>query len=35
MSAGLTYAEAMKLARKAAPLLDIPVSKFMRLRENE
>ena len=35
MSSGLTYLEAIKLARKAAPLLDIPVSEFMRLRKNE
>ena len=35
MSSGLPYLEAMKLARKAAPLLDIPVSEFMRLRKNE
>ena len=35
MSSGLTYAEAIKLARKAAPLLDISVSEFMRLRRNE
>jgi len=35
MSSGLTYLEAIKLARKAAALLDIPVSEFMRLRKNE
>jgi hypothetical protein len=35
MSSGLTYADALKLARKAAPLLDISVSEFMRLRKNE
>jgi hypothetical protein len=35
MSTGLPYAEAMKLAREAAPLLDISVSEFMRLRKNE
>ena len=35
MSSGLPYREAMKLARKAAPLLDITVSEFMRLRKNE
>ena len=35
MSVGLTYADALKLARKAAPLLDISVSEFMRLRKNE
>ena len=35
MSAGLPHAAAMNLARKAAPLLDITVSEFMRLRKNE
>lgn len=35
MSGGLPHAEAMNLARKAAPLLDITVSEFMRLRKNE
>ena len=35
MSGGLPYSEAMSLARKAAPLLDITVSEFMRLRKNE
>ena len=35
MFSGLPYVEAMKLARKAAPLLDISVSEFLRLRRNE
>jgi len=35
MSSGLPYLEALKLARKAAPLLDISVSEFMRLRKND
>jgi hypothetical protein len=35
ISSGLTYADALRLARKAAPLLDISVSEFMRLRKNE
>lgn len=35
MSAGLTYADARELARRAAPLLDITVSEFMQLRKNE
>jgi hypothetical protein len=35
MSLGLTHADALKLARKAAPLLDITVAEFMRLRKNE
>lgn len=35
MSSGLPYVEALKLARKAAPLLDITVSEFLRMRKNE
>lgn len=35
MSSGLSYADALTLARKAAPLLDITVSEFMGLRKNE
>jgi hypothetical protein len=35
MSSGLPHVEVMKLARKAAPLLDITVVDFMRLRKNE
>jgi len=35
MSAGLTYADARELAHKAAPLLDITVSEFLRLRKSE
>jgi hypothetical protein len=35
MSAGMSYADALNLARKAAPLLDISISEFMRLRKNE
>jgi hypothetical protein len=35
LSANLTYADAMTLARRAAPLLEIKVSEFMRLRRNE
>jgi len=35
MSSGLPYLEVLKLARKAAPLLDLSVSEFMRLRKNE
>jgi hypothetical protein len=35
MSSGLPYADALKLARKAAPLLDITVAEFLRLRKNE
>lgn len=35
LSAGLIYSDARELARKAAPLLDITVSEFLRLRRNE
>jgi len=35
LSANMTHAEALKLARKAAPLLEIKVSEFMELRRNE
>jgi len=35
MSSGLPYVEVLKLARKAAPLLDITVSEFLRMRKNE
>ena len=35
MSSGVSYADALKLARKAAPLLDISVSDFMKLRKND
>jgi hypothetical protein len=31
----MTYAEALILARRAAPLLDIKISEFMRLRRND
>jgi len=35
MSSGLPSREALKLAHRAAPLLDISISEFMRLRKNE
>jgi hypothetical protein len=35
VSAGLPYGEALNLARKAAPLLDITVTEFMRMRKND
>jgi hypothetical protein len=35
ISSGLTYADALNLAKRAAPLLDISASEFMRLRKNE
>jgi hypothetical protein len=34
MSRGMAYMDALKLAKKAAPLLDIGVLQFMRLRKN-
>lgn len=34
LSRGMTCLEALKLAKKAAPLLDIGVLQFMRLRKN-
>lgn len=33
MSSGLPYAETVRLAQKAAPLLEISFSEFMRLRK--
>jgi hypothetical protein len=35
ISMGLAYTDARELARKAAPLLDITVSEFMKLRKNQ
>ncbi|MFN2507724.1 MAG: hypothetical protein ABR589_03015 [Chthoniobacterales bacterium] len=35
LSANMTHAEALALARKAAPLLGIKVSEFMQLRRND
>ena len=35
LTRGMAYAVALELARRAAPLLDIRVSAFMRLRKNE
>jgi len=35
LSRGMTYTDALKLAKKAAPLLDIGVAEFMRLRKNQ
>ena len=35
LTRGMTYSESLKLARKAAPLLDIEVTAFIRLRKNE
>jgi len=35
LTRGMTYSDALKFARRAAPLLDITVADFMRLRKNE
>lgn len=35
MSGAMSYTNALRLARKAAPLLDITVAEFMKLRRNE
>jgi hypothetical protein len=35
ISMGLTYGDALKLAKRAAPLLDLTISQFMRFRKNE
>jgi len=34
LSADMSYADALVLARRAAPLLDMTVSEFLRLRRN-
>ncbi len=35
LTSGLGYSDALRLARRAAPLLDIGITEFMRLRKNE
>ena len=35
LTRGRTYGESLRLAKQAAPLLDIAVAEFMRLRKNE
>jgi hypothetical protein len=35
LTRGLTYSDALKHAHMAAPLLDIGVMEFMRMRKNE
>ena len=35
LTRGRTYADALQLANRAAPLLDLTISEFMRLRKNE
>lgn len=35
LTRGRTYGDSLNLAKRAAPLLDIGVAEFMRLRKNE
>jgi len=35
LTGGMIYADALRFAKRAAPLLDITVAEFMRLRKNE
>jgi hypothetical protein len=35
LTRGMIYSDALKYAKRAAPLLDIRVMEFMRLRKNE
>src|SRR5690349_477714 len=35
LTGAMTYPDAMKLAKRAAPLLDLTTTQFMRLRRNE
>lgn len=35
LTRGMSYSDALHLARRAAPLLDLGVTEFMRLRKNE
>ena len=35
LTANMTYSEALAVARRAAPLLEIKTSEFMNLRRNE
>jgi len=35
LAGGLTHSDALALAKKAAPLLDITVTEFMRFRSNK
>ncbi|HXR06990.1 MAG TPA: hypothetical protein VN765_06645 [Candidatus Acidoferrum sp.] len=35
LTRGMTHADALRLAKRAAPLLDISVAEFMRLRKNK
>ena len=35
LTGGMSHGDAMKLAKRAAPLLDLKVTQFMQLRKNE
>jgi hypothetical protein len=35
LTRGMTHKDALQLARRAAPLLEISVAEFMQLRKNE
>jgi hypothetical protein len=35
LTRGMTYADAVRYAKRAAPLLDVGIAEFMRLRKNE
>jgi hypothetical protein len=35
LTRGMTHADALQLGKRAAPLLEISVSEFMRLRKNQ
>ena len=35
LTRGMSYSDALRLARRAAPLLDVGVAEFVRLRKNE
>jgi hypothetical protein len=35
LTRGMTYGDALRFAKQAAPLLDIGVAEFMRMRKNE
>ena len=35
LTSGMTYLDAQKLARLAAPLLDLTITEFLRLRKNQ
>ena len=35
LTRGMTYTDALRMARRTAPLLDSGIAEFMRLRKNE